>query len=307
MTGEDDPALGVNVGASSVYHRRKGRVLSFVGESRLLADSLNLQAEFAAARSDANLEDGESLTPGQAYRLRGAFRKGPFDIQAGYRSVGKDFAAIGQPFLQNDRKGIDASAGLAIGPVRIRGAFRNEETNVEGDQDLAIASLSQGRADVSLSFGSSSIRLGYMNKKQDARFSTGVWNPYPAFEGSLDKTGLSAGLDLGLASWLRLSASGEKADLRCALTPAMEGAQTALMFGVQVLIPDRLTLFPVVSYSRIESSAAGSETTSLFASINGDLTIIRRWLSWNVTGSAGDTRMGAAGTVKSISADTGVN
>jgi hypothetical protein len=308
VTGEDDPALGVNVGTSSLFHRRKGRVLSFIGESRLLSDSLNLQAELAASRYDANPEDGENMTPGRAYRLRGSFRKGAFDIQAGYRSVGKDFNTVGQPFLQNDRRGYDASAGLAIGPVRVNGAFRTEKTNIEGDPDLAVASLNQGRADVSLQVGgSSSIRIGYLNEKQDARFSTGIWNPYPAFEGTLEKTGFSAGLDLGLAPWLRVSASGEKADLSCPLTPVMQGSQTSAMAGVQILIPDRLTLFPVLSYSRVEQSGGGSETKSLFASINGELTIIRRWLSWNVTGSAGDTRMGAGGTVKSISADTGLN
>ncbi|MCX6559206.1 MAG: hypothetical protein NTZ26_01705 [Candidatus Aminicenantes bacterium] len=308
VSGEDDPALGVNVGTSSLFHRRKGQVLAFIGESRLLGESLDLQAEFAAGRYDANLEDGESLTPGQAYRLRGTFHKGALDVQAGYRSIDKDFNTVGQPFLQNDRRGFDASAGLAVGPVRVGGSFRSEETNVDSDPDLATASLNQGRADVSLQIGaSSSIRVGYVSEKQDARFATGAWNPYPAFEGTLEKTGLSAGLDLGLASWLRVSASGEKADLRCPLTPAMQGSQTSAMAGLQILIPDRLTLFPILSYSRVDQTGAGVETTSLFASLNGDLTIIRRWLSWNVTGSAGDSRMGAGGTVKSISADTGLN
>lgn len=308
VSGEDDPGLGVNVGTSSLFHRRKGQVLALIGESRLLGDSLSLQAEYARGRYDSNLEDGESLVPGQAFRLRGMFRKGAFDLQAGYRSIDKDFNTIGQSFLQSDRRGFDASAGLALGPVRVAGSLRSEETNLEGDPDLAAAKLDQGRADVSLRLGpSSSLRLGYSSEKQDARFSTGIWNPYPSFEGTLEKIGLSAGLDLSLASWLRVSVSGEKADLRCPLTPAMEGDQASVMLGLQIMIPDRLSLYPVVSYSRIGSSAAGSETTSLFASLNGELTLLRRWLTWNVTASLGDIRLGPAGESRTIAADTGLN
>lgn len=308
VSGEDDPQLGVNVGTDPLFHRRKGNVMAVIGEAGFLGDSLRFEAEAASSRYDPNLDDGEDLRPGKAFRIRSAFRSGGFDAQAGYRSIDADFNTIGQPFLVNDRRGFDAGAGFSAGRFRVSGSFRSDATNVAGDSELASAKLRQGRADVSLGFGaSSSVRFGYVLESQDAGFSSGVWNPYPAFEGTLEKSGLSGGLDVGLASWLRFSLSGEKGAVRCALTPSMEGSQTAAMIGIQIMVPDRISLFPVLSYSRLEQTAAGTATRSMMASLNGELTLVRRWLTWNVMAALSDMDSGPGAAMTSVSADTGIN
>ncbi len=306
VSGEDDPALGFNVGPSPLYRRRKGRVLSFLGETVLLQEALRFQAEFALSNFDADLGDGEALVAGRAFRAEGRFRKGVFDAQIGYRSLDKNFNSVGLTYLLNDRRGFHGAAGLTFGRFRLGGSFRNEETNVAGDPDLAVAGLTSGQGDVTYAFGSSSVRFGLTRELQNASFSSGLWNPYPAFQGDLLKTGITGGVDLGFKSWLRLSLAGEHSTLKCDLTPAMNGGQTSASIGLQLFIPERIMLFPCFSYSRIEPSA-GAATRSMTAAVNGELTLIRKWLTWNVTAVLGDFAQGLGDPVKSLSADTGIN
>ncbi len=307
VSGEDDPTMGFNVGTSAIYQKRKGSVVSFIGESVFFQEALNVQAEYALSNYDGDLSDGETLVPGKAFRVQGAFRHGVFDAQVGYRSIGKDFNTVGLPFLLNDRRGFQGTAGVSLGKFRVGGGFRTEETNVDDDPDLVAARLIAGQGDVSYSFGeSSSVRFGFTRESQDAQFSSGIWNPYPAFQGTLDKTGFTGGLDLGLKPWLRLSVSGEQSALRCDQTPAMNGDQTTASFGIQVMLPEQFMLFPYFSYSRI-APADGAATRSMTASLNGELTIIRKWLTWNVTAALGDTATGDDEPVRSMFADSGIN
>jgi len=79
------------------------------------------------------------------------------------------------------------------------------------------------------------------------------------------------------------------------------------MIGIQIMVPDRLSLFPVLSYSRLKQTAAGTETRSMMAALNGELTLIRRWLTWNVMGALSDMDSGPGAAMTSVSADTGIN
>lgn len=307
VTGEDDPSLGFNIGTSSIYQKRKGRVVSFIGEFVFFKEAVNIQAEYALSNYDGNLSDGESLIPGNAFRMQGVFRRGVFDAQVGYRSLDKDFNTVGMPFLLNDRRGFQGTAGISLGRFRVGGGFRTEETNVDKDPDLATARLVAGQGDVSLSFGESSmVRIGFSRESQDAQFSSGIWNPYPSFQGTLNKTGFTGGLDLGLKSWLRLSFSGERSSLRCDQTTAMNGDQTTVSAGMQIFLPERFMFFPFFSYSRITPSA-GAATRSLTASLNGELTLIRKWLTWNATAAIGDTVSGTDAPARTLFADSGIN
>jgi len=304
--GEDDPTLGANIGVSSIYHKRKGRVFSFIGEKVFFDDSLRIQAEYAVSRYDGNLGDGEDPAAGRAFRLEGTFRRSIFDIRAGYRSIGKDFDSVGYLFFLNDRRGVFGTAGLTLGRFRIGGGFRKEETNVEGNPNLATAGLTSGQADITYAFGSSSVRLGFTRESQEASFSPHVWNPYPAFQGTLNKTGFAGGLDLGLKPWLRLSLAGERSRLACDRTPAMNGSLTTASLGLQFFLPEKLMVFPCFSYSRIESSS-GPATRALTAVLNGEVTLVRKWLTWNVTAVLSDMTPGTGDPVKSVWADTGIN
>ena len=45
----------------------------------------------------------------------------------------------------------------------------------------------------------------------------------------------------------------------------------------------------------------------MMAALNGELTLIRRWLTWNVMAALSDMDSGPGAAMTSVSADTGIN
>jgi hypothetical protein len=302
VTGEDDPALAGNIGASQFYnHKRKGSVLAFSGQSKLWQQRLTLSAEYAMSHYDADTTDAMSETAGNAIRVSGALQLGRLEFQAGYKDVGAAFNSIAQPFFLNDRRGFDASAGVTLSSVRLRGAVALERTNADGDPTRVAARDFRRQFDFSWQLKpSSNLRFGYDASRQDARL-----NNNPVLQGNLNREGISAGLALGLSPALQFGLDVRIDALRSADNPELEGMSSGVNINAAWQVAGRMVLSSAGGISKTANTASGEEATLYTLFFNGDLTLIRQLLSLNTTCSLYRYRLAAPGDSKSFNADGG--
>ncbi|MEI6614610.1 MAG: hypothetical protein WCL37_06915, partial [Chrysiogenales bacterium] len=234
-TGEDDPALGGNIGTAQFYNqKRKGSVLAFTGQLQLWKERLTLTSEYAKSRYDSDTADTTSEISGTALRVGGTLRLGSLDLRAGYKDIGADFNSIAQPFFLNDRKGFDAAAGITVKTLRLSGALALEKTNADDDPARIAARDFRRQLDLSWQFAAtSSLRLGYSASRQDARL-----NNNPVLQGNLNRAGVSAGLSLGFSPSFRIGVDGRNDELRSADNPLLEGKSTGVNLNASWQVAD---------------------------------------------------------------------
>jgi hypothetical protein len=303
ITGQDDPTLGANTGLAMFNsHKRKGSVLAFIGQSRLLQQRLTLSAEYAKSNYDQDTTDAIGETSATALRVGGALQLGFLDLRAGYKNVGAEFNSIAQPFFLNDRKGFDAAAGITLKTLRLSGALALEKTNADDDPARIAARDFRRQLDLSWQFSaSSSLRLGYSASRQDARL-----NNNPVLQGNLNREGVSAGLALGLSPSLQFGLDARNDALRSADNPLLEGSSLGVNVNASWRTPDRFTLNSAIGVSRTKNTASGEEATLYSVFLNGDVTLIPQLLSLNGTGSYFRYDLSGPADSKSINIDGGI-
>jgi hypothetical protein len=303
ITGEDDPALGGNIGFAPFYsHKRKGSVLAVIGQSQLWRERLTLTAEYAKSSFDADTEDAAGETPGTAVRVGGALKLGSFDFRAGYKDVAAEFNSIAQPFFLNDRKGYDAAAGVTLSVFRLSGALAFETTNTAHDPALIAARDFRRQADISWQFkADSSLRFGYSASRQDARL-----NDNPVLQGNLNREGFTAGLSLGLSPSFRFGIDARSDALKSADNPLLEGNSLGVNLNTSWLAADRFQMSLTGGISQTENTASGEKATLYNIFLNGDVTLIARLLSLNGTGSYSRYDLLGPDDSKSFSIDGGI-
>jgi hypothetical protein len=282
VTGEDDPALGSNIGFAPFYsHKRKGSVLAFIGQSQLWRERLTLTAEYAKSSFDADTEDGAGETPGAAVRVGGALKLGSFDFRAGYKDVDAEFNSIAQPFALNDRKGYDAAAGVTLSAFRLSGALAFETTNVDNDPARIAARDFRRQADISWQFkADSSLRFGYSASRQDARL-----NDNPVLQGNLNREGFTTGLALGLSPSLRIGVDARRDALKSADNPLLAGNSLGMNLNASWQKAERFQINLSGGISRTENTSSKEKATLYNLFCSGDVTLIARLLSLNGTGA----------------------
>jgi hypothetical protein len=303
VTGEDDPALGGNIGFAPFYsHKRKGSVLAFIGQSQLWRERLTLTAEYAKSSFDADTEDEAGETPGTAVRVGGALKLGSFDFRAGYKDVAAEFNSIAQPFFLNDRKGYDAAAGVTLSAFRLSGALAFETTNVDNDPARIAARDFRRQADISWQFkADSSLRFGYSASRQDARL-----NDNPVLQGNLNREGFTAGLALGLSPSLRIGVDARSDALKSADNPLLEGNSLGMNLNASWQRAERFQINLAGGISQTENTSSKEKATLYNLFFNGDVTLIARLLSLNGTGSYSRYDLSGPDDSESASIDGGI-
>ena len=303
ITGQDDPTLGANTGLAMFNsHKRKGSVLAFIGQSRLLKQQLTLSAEYAKSNYDHDTADATGETSATALRVGGALQLGFLDLRVGYKNVGAEFNSIAQPFFLNDRKGFDAAAGITLKTLRLSGALALEKTNADDDPARIAARDFRRQLDLSWQFSAtSSLRLGYSASRQDARL-----NNNPVLQGNLNREGVAAGLSLGLSPSLQFSVDARNDALRSADNPLLEGSSQGVNVNASWRTSDRFSLNSAVGVSLTKNTASGEKATLYSVFLNGDVTLIPQLLSLNATGSYFRYDLSGSADSKSINIDGGI-
>lgn len=303
ITGQDDPSLGANTGmAMFANQKRKGSVLAFIGQSRLLKQRLTLSAEYAKSNYDLDTTDATGETSATAIRVGGALQLSFLDFRAGYKDVGAEFNSIAQPFFLNDRKGFDAAAGITVKTLRLSGSLALEKTNADDDPARIAARDFRRQLDLSWQFGAtSSLRLGYSASRQDARL-----NDNPVLQGNLNREGVSAGLSLGFSPSFRIGVDGRNDELRSVDNPLLEGKSTGVNLNASWQVADRFLLSSTGGISQTENTASGEKATLYTVFLSGDVTLISRLLSLNGMGSYFRYDLSGPADSKSVNIDGGI-
>ena len=303
LTGQDDPSLAANAGFSGMFKKRAGDLIAIVGESRLFDNALNLSAEYAHSQYDQDTTDGTGKVGAGALRAGASLNLGFLDARIGYRDIARDFNTVAQPFFVNDRRRLEAGAGMTMKTLRLSGSLAVERNNTSDDPQVATSKNILTQLDLSWQFlANSGLRLGYGTSSQDARL-----NDNPVLQGNLLRTGLSAGLDIGISPRVRFTLSGQRDEIKSSDNPGVEGESLGGNLGLSVLVPDRLILAPMLGVSRTKNKFTGESTLMLMAFLNGELTLAARILTLNAAGSAVHYDLGSGGVTDSLNLDGGLN
>lgn len=303
LTGRDDPALAAAGAASGMASTREGDLMALAAESRLFGTALTLSAEYAHSRYDRDVADDAGRLAGGAFRAGAALQLGPVDAKIGYRDIGRDFNTVAQPFFVNDRKRLEAGAGLTLGTVRLAGTWASERNNTSDDPEITTSKNILTQLDAGWQFlGTSSLRIGFGSSLQDARL-----NDNPVMQGNLLRKGFTAGLDLGFSDRLRLSLSGQKDDITSQDNPSVEGDSLGANLGLSYQAPDALTLAPTLGATRTKNKYTGESTLMLMTGLNGEVALVRKLLSVSFLAAASRYDLGAGGKSDSLNLDGGLN
>jgi hypothetical protein len=239
----------------------------------------------------------------------GAFRAGAaltlafVDAKIVYHDIGRDFNTIAQPFFVNDRRRFEAQAGITIKTLRLSGSWASERNNTADDPGVATSTNILTQFDVAWQFvDNSSARLGYGTSRQDARL-----NDNPVLQGNLLRTGLTAGLDVGITPLIRFSLTGQKDQIRSEDNPEVEGDSLGANLGASIQAPDHLTFAPTFGLTWTKNKFTGESTLMLMAALNGEVMFVPKLFSINVIGSLSRYDLGANGVSNSINFDGGLN
>lgn len=303
LTGRDDPGLAANAGFSPFFKKRQGRVMAVAGEARLFGDALALTVEAARSRVDRDVEDEAGEVDGSAIRVGGAFRRGIFELQAGYKDIGRNFDTIAQPFFINDRRGFDAAAGLTFKTIRLAGSLASERTNTSGDKDVATSRNLLTRLDFSWqAHESTGLRLNYGTSRQDARL-----NDNPVLQGDLLKTGFGGGLDVSVSPGIRLNLGAQRDEVRSENNPQAEGQSLGLNLGAFLQKSGAFLVSPAVGVTLTKNTLTGEEARMIMGFLNAEATLISKVLTFSATGSASGYKLSSGASSTSTNLDAGLN
>ncbi len=304
LSGQDDPALAANAaGAGGIMNKRAGDLMAIAGESRLFNSALTLSAEYARSNYDKDTSDDAGKVGSGAFRVGAALNLGIFDARIGYHDIGRDFNTIAQPFFINDRRRIEAGAGVTIKTVRLSGSWASERNNTADDPEVTTSKNILTQLDVAWQFlDSSSVRLGYGTSRQDARL-----NDNPVLQGNLLRTGFTGGLDVGITPLIRFSLTGQKDEIQSEDNPEVEGDSLGANLGVSIQAPDSLIFAPTFGLSRTKNKFTGESTLMLITALNADVTLVPKLFSVNVIGSLSRYDLGTGGVSNSSNFDGGLN
>ena len=171
LTGEDDPAEGASIGFSEDLESRKGKVFAFVHEGRFFNDKITINAEYARASYDGDLEDDVDAVSDYAYQFGGKASYGEFgviNVGARYNYIGKDFNSIGYQFITNNLKGYETNLGFTYKNFNISGSYMANQDNVGNDPSELTTKDINLSGNISLSISDkASLSVGYRRDKQN--------------------------------------------------------------------------------------------------------------------------------------------
>lgn len=129
LAGQDD----LNLGRILAYEEnpiRAGNIFSLWGDLNLWESHLQLTGEYAhssfgtSALSEADI----SKKKDNAWRSGLTFNYGIINASATYRRIGENFNSIANPFMQNDRGGIEGNLGLTFKTLSLSISYSDQQS-----------------------------------------------------------------------------------------------------------------------------------------------------------------------------------
>jgi hypothetical protein len=296
----ETPAASAPTGA---FARRAGDLAAVVAESRLFNNALVLSTEYARSSYDADTSDAQGKVGSGAFRAGAALTLSFFDAKIGYHDIGRDFNTVAQPFFVNDRRRLEAGAGITIKTLRLSGSWASERNNTADDPEITTSKNILTQLDIAWQFlDNSSGRLGYGTSRQDA-----ILNDNPVLQGNLLRTGFTAGLDVGITPLIHITLTGEKDEIRSADNPSVEGDSLGANLGASIQSPDHIMLAPTLGLTKTRNTSTGDSTLMLMAGLTGEVMFIPKLFSVNLISMVSRYDLGSGGVTSSVNVDSGLN
>jgi hypothetical protein len=291
LTGQDDPAQGINIGAAPFVTRREGTTAALTMEAALLQSRLSLNGEYARTNYDKDLDDAVGKVQDQAWRLGGAWSERNYSFRASYRQIGRDFGTLGYPVMEGDRRSMDGGFSLNLNPSWSLNANATSERNNPNADPLETRAHNEAQTmDVQwIPAAGFTVKAGLNRGEQVA--GTGA-DPLIPFANS-KRSGVNAGMDWAPGANAALSLSAQLDKLDSTGTATTTGRSTTLTFGGAFQVPNHLRLAPTLSYTKNTEDGTGQDSKVVSAFLNADVTLIQKWLSLALNG--GYNRTEAAG------------
>jgi len=273
--GKDDPSAGVNVGVSDFYTSREGSVIAFFEETRLFENKLNLKAEYARSKYDADLADDTSALPDYALALNASFFHDGITIGGIYRYVGKNFNSVGLQYFTNDRKGYEANMGLSKGIINLTGIYTFQQDNVKNDPAEYTSKDNCGTLNLSLALSEGvSLNLGYKRDKQRTYLGDSE-----AFFPEILTNEYSGALNLSLNQSGNINLTLINSTLSSENDPLNDSSTLTLNIGSAFRSGEIFNFNPVFSYSRTKHKFTNEESQTYNSFLTTELSVVPRVFS----------------------------
>ncbi len=303
LSGKDDPELGANVVFSDIFKKSEGSIIALLADGRFLKNKLRLESEFAFSDYDRDTEDDQDAVTSKAWRVGGNFSQGIFSLSGEYRFLGNDFNSVAQPFMVNDRQGLDTRLGFNLKKFSLSGRYFYERNNTDNDPAVETARNNEGSVELSWKFiPRATLRLGYNRGIQNLPVT-----PLITIEEELFRESYSAMLDFNLGKGASFNLAFRHDDISCEQAPEQDGNSYNLNSGITWVQGQRLSLNAYIGLSRTIRPATDEEIKLYTAFLSGNVYFIPRILFLSFSGSYASTGITGSDTSEIYSLDSGLN
>ena len=305
-TGKDDPAEGTNIGFSEELESRKGNVFAFVHEGRFFNDKVHINAEFARATYDADLEDDVDAVSDNAYQVGGNTSYGEvgvIDLGATYHYIGKDFNSIGYQFMTNNRKGYETHLGFTYKNFNVSGSYMANQDNVGNNPSEFTTKDKNLSGNISLSISDkASLNVGYRRDKQNTFES----NIKTFLQDSLTNE-IMGNLNIYFSPELSMDVSVTNSDMSSENAPENDSETFTLNLGGSMRNGEILSITPSYSYSKMLNKFTEEETLTHNAFLTTEIHFLPRVISLHFSGSYNITKFPLGDITKAFDIGGGLN
>lgn len=302
LSGEDDPAQGINTGFTTAFKSRKGDLLSLAVGATFWENSLALGSELALSQCDADTTDSRPSVSDSAWLLNGRYARGIIDLHASLKNVGPGFNSIGQLFMVSDRRRLEAGIGLHVAGLRLSAAYRSERNNLDNDGAVPTATDTQANAGLSWDFAANAgLQLGYARSEQNLPAT--VLSP---IGGGVAKEGYFATLSWRPGRSASLQVSAQRDEFSSAVNPELDGRSLTVNAGGNFQRPDRFSISCQLGATQASYTTTHKESRFYYAFVNGEVAIISKLLSLALTTAYHHSEPGVGDSQRSLSIDGGL-
>jgi hypothetical protein len=302
LSGQDDPALGINTGFTSSFKSRRGDLLSLAATAGLIKNSLTLGSELAISHCDPDTTDGLPAVNDNAWQAGGRYSRGILDVHASLKNIGPDFNSIGQQFLVSDRRSLDAGIGFRFAGLCLSAGYLAQRNNTANDSTVPTARDTQANAALSWDFSASiGLQLGYTHGDQNLPAT--VLSP---IGGGVVKDGYSGSLSWRPGRWASLQLSVQRDEFSSAANPELDGRSLTLNAGGNFQHRKRLTCSCQLGMTLARYTTTQKDGRFYYAFVNGDLGILGRLLSLSLIAGYNRSEPGGGDSQQMTSLDGGL-
>ncbi|MCP3883479.1 MAG: hypothetical protein GY701_34505, partial [Sulfitobacter sp.] len=251
--------------ASTQQAGTEGDIVSLSFFSRLSADALQVEGEYAGSRFDADISDDRGKEADYAIRAKAFGRLEKADWEISYRYFGPDFASIANPTGTKDREEIRLGGGVRWGQSRLHASLLHNQDNVGQDPLLPVIHNTSGTLNYSVTAPDWPVLFASASRTHQESFDEPVG--FPGLENAV--TTLSLGSSLAAQRWnLTPVYSFTQFDDRAAVSDNDSDTHVLTVAG-GIRPTDASAVNPSVTYSRIKVKSTDVATRTWQAALSG--------------------------------------